>query len=140
MAAALWGLMAGDALAMVFFLIPSCLSLVLLTFRQPVHWYYNLGQLKRDFPNGIQGYEAPKQHLPGSILNLSSTGGGGRGSDKGNIIGDVINHGSRPAKLLLKPPLICVGKQKYWKRGADYHYHATLVKGTAFSFLLVSCL
>jgi hypothetical protein len=34
-------------------------------------------------------------------MNLSSTGGGGRGSDKGDIIGDVILH----------------GKKKYWLRG-----------------------
>ncbi len=34
-------------------------------------------------------------------MNLSNTGGGGRGSDKGDIIGDVILH----------------GKKKYWLRG-----------------------
>jgi len=67
----------------------------------------------QDFPKGIRGYEKPKLHLPGSILSLSSTGGGGRGSDQGSIIGDVINHGKRP----------------YWKRGANYHYHCTLAKG-----------
>eukprot|EP00043_Microstomoeca_roanoka_P005300 m.54875 g.54875 ORF g.54875 m.54875 type:complete len:434 (+) comp12906_c0_seq1:416-1717(+) len=93
--AALWGVFIGDALAM------------------PVHWYYNLAQLKRDFPMGIQRYEAPPEKLPGSILNLSNTGGAGRGSDRGQIIGDVINH----------------GKRKYWLKGGDYHYHATLKAG-----------
>jgi ADP-ribosyl-[dinitrogen reductase] hydrolase len=55
----------------------------------------------------------PKKHLEGSILNLSSTGGGGRGSDAGSIIGDVINH----------------GKKQFWGRGLDFHYHGTLEAG-----------
>lgn len=55
----------------------------------------------------------PKEHLEGSILNLSNTGGGGRGSDKGSIIGDVINH----------------GKKQYWGRGLNYHYHLGLEAG-----------
>ena len=37
----------------------------------------------------------------------------GRGSDKGNVIGDTINH----------------GKAQYWKRGANFFYHCTLAKG-----------
>lgn len=65
----------------------------------PVHWYYDVGQLRRDFGQ-IKTYEAPKEKLRGSIMSLSSTGGGGRGSDKGTIIGDVILH----------------GKRKYWQR------------------------
>jgi hypothetical protein len=32
----------------------------------------------------------------GSILNLSNTGGGGRGSDEGDIVGTVILHGKFP--------------------------------------------
>lgn len=75
--------------------------------------YYDLRQLKRDFPKGIKGYESPPMHLPGSILNLSNTGGAGRGSDKGTIIGEVINH----------------GKRQYWTKGENYHYHCTLQKG-----------
>lgn len=92
--AALWGMHIGDALAM------------------PVHWYYNLDQLKRDF-GSITKYEAPKEKLPGSIMSLSSTGGGGRGSDAGTIVGDVILH----------------GKRKYWARGGDYHYHRGMAPG-----------
>lgn len=46
-------------------------------------------------------------------MNLSNTGGAGRGSDKGSIIGDVINH----------------GKKQYWTRGGEYHYHHTLEAG-----------
>eukprot|EP00038_Savillea_parva_P005878 m.160423 g.160423 ORF g.160423 m.160423 type:complete len:362 (+) comp11946_c0_seq1:179-1264(+) len=91
---ALWGLFAGDALAM------------------PVHWYYDLRRLTTDF-GSIQGYEAPKEKYPGSILSLSSTSSGGRGGDDGEIIGGVINHGKRP----------------YWKRGANYFYHCTLQQG-----------
>ena len=46
-------------------------------------------------------------------MNLSNTGGGGRGSDKGEIIGDVINH----------------GKKKYWGRGLNFSYHVGLQEG-----------
>ena len=65
-AAALWGLFAGDALAM------------------PVHWYYDLAQLRSDFGQ-IESYQAPKPSFPDSIMRLSNTGGGGRGSDEGNL-------------------------------------------------------
>ena len=73
---ALVGFYCGDALAM------------------PVHWYYDVSQLKRDFGE-ITKYEAPKSTFKGSIMNLSNTGGGGRGSDQGNIVGDVILHGKK---------------------------------------------
>ena len=46
-------------------------------------------------------------------MNLSSTGGGGRGSDKGSIIGDVI----------------CHGKKKFWTAGGSYHYHHGMAAG-----------
>ena len=89
----LWGLFIGDALAM------------------PAHWYYNRAQLRKDFGK-ITTYQAPTLNLPGSILNVSNTGGGGRGSDEGNIIGDII----------------CHGKKKYWLRSGSYFYHCTLQK------------
>lgn len=79
----------------------------------PVHWYYDIYMLRDHFPNGITKYEAPRAKLPGSIMNLSNTGGGGRGSDKGSIIGDIINH----------------GKKKYWLRGGDHHYHQGMMPG-----------
>lgn len=91
---ALWGVYIGDALAM------------------PAHWYYDISQLRTDH-GVIRGYVAAKTHMRGSILNLSNTGGGGRGGDSGTIVGDVINH----------------GKRKYWKRGADYFYHQGLRAG-----------
>merc|ERR1719494_519985 len=92
--AALFGLYVADAVAM------------------PVHWMYNLSALKRDYGK-ITGYTEPLEHLDGSIMNLSNTGGGGRGSDKGDIVGDVILH----------------GKKKYWKRGGNYHYHRGMKAG-----------
>lgn len=91
---ALFGLFVGDSTAM------------------PVHWMYNLQQLRSDYGQ-ITGYVKPKDVFQGSIMNLSNTGGGGRGSDKGDIVGSVILH----------------GKKKYWMRGGNYHYHLGLEAG-----------
>jgi hypothetical protein len=73
-----------------------------------------LVQVQRDY-GVIRGYVAPVSKLPGSIMNLSNTGGAGRGSDSGNIIGDVIMH----------------GKKEFWSRGsgASYHYHQGMKAG-----------
>jgi ADP-ribosyl-[dinitrogen reductase] hydrolase len=93
---ALWGMFIGDALAM------------------PTHWFYGgENQVKRTYGGQIQGYTKPSTQLSGSIMNLSSTGGGGRGSDKGDIIGNIINH----------------GKKEYWTAQGSYHYHCTLEAG-----------
>lgn len=46
-------------------------------------------------------------------MNLSNTGGGGRGSDKGDIVGTVILH----------------GKKEFWLKGGDYHYHHGMQPG-----------
>jgi ADP-ribosyl-[dinitrogen reductase] hydrolase len=46
----------------------------------PVHWMYSLNNLKRDYGE-IKGYVKPKDYFEGSIMNLSNTGGAGRGSD-----------------------------------------------------------
>ncbi len=78
----------------------------------PVHWYYDINQFKRDFGK-LTKYEAPKANFPNSILNLSNTDGPGRGSDKGNLIGEVILH----------------GKKKFWQRGKSYHYHHGMKAG-----------
>lgn len=87
---AIYGMYIGDALSM------------------PVHWYYDVRRIKADFgAQGITTYREPVKKFPGSIMNLSNTGGGGRGSDKGNIIGDVL----------------VKGKKDLWTRGGDYHYH-----------------
>jgi len=92
---ACWGACIGDALAM------------------PAHWYYGgSSQVTRDYGE-IKGYVKPVYDLGGSIMNLSNTGGAGRGSDKESIIGDVINH----------------GKKKHWVSGQGVHYHCTLEAG-----------
>merc|ERR1711994_957173 len=94
--AALYGMYIGDSLAM------------------PVHWYYDTRRIRKDFGKaGIQKYEAPVKHFPGSIMNLSNTGGGGRGSDKDSIVGEMILH----------------GKKKFWLRGGSYHYHHGMTAG-----------
>lgn len=46
-------------------------------------------------------------------MNLSNTSGGGRGSDKGSIIGDVI----------------CHGKKHLWMKGQGKHYHHGMKAG-----------
>ena len=55
--AALYGLYVSDATAM------------------PVHWFYDVSRLRSEYGQ-IKGYVKPKDTFPGSILNLSNTGGG----------------------------------------------------------------
>jgi ADP-ribosylglycohydrolase len=90
---ALWGMMVGDALAM------------------PVHWYYRLTDLQRDF-GVIRDYQAPKAIHPSSIMSLSSTSRAGRGTQSGSVVGDVI----------LK------GKKHHWGP-AHRHYHQGMQAG-----------
>ena len=78
----------------------------------PVHWYYSTAQLDNDFPPPLSEFSAPKSRHPGSIMALSATGGAGRGSQAGSIIGDVINH----------------GKKQYWGV-PGVHYHRGLAAG-----------
>jgi len=73
---ALWGLFVGDALAM------------------PVHWYYDLAALQRDF-GVVRDFQAPRGFHPSSIMSLASTGGAGRGSQEGEVVGSVILHGKK---------------------------------------------
>lgn len=95
-AGALWGMFIFDALAM------------------PSHWFYGgNNQVQRVFGGDITSFRKSPDHFPESIMALSNTGGAGRGSSDGDIIGTVINH----------------GKKKYWQRGAGYHYHYTLEPG-----------
>ncbi|MCU0735751.1 MAG: ADP-ribosylglycohydrolase family protein [Methylotetracoccus sp.] len=90
---ALWGMFVGDALAM------------------PVHWYYDLAALQRDF-GVIRDYQAPRAEHPNSIMALASTGRGGRGSQDGDVVGGVI----------LK------GKRHHWGQ-ANCHYHQGMQAG-----------
>jgi ADP-ribosyl-[dinitrogen reductase] hydrolase len=62
----------------------------------PVHWYYNPDDIRKQFGT-ISGYQGPKDTHPSSIMSFSSTGGHGRGDQRGSVIGDVICHGKRDA-------------------------------------------
>ena len=95
-AGALWGMHIADALAM------------------PTHWFYGgERQVKQIHGGSITGYTKPPMDYPGSIMNLSNTGGAGRGGFDGDIVGTVIVH----------------GKKQYWDRGRSCHYHCTLQTG-----------
>ena len=99
---ALMSLFIGDSLAM------------------PVHWYYNLIDIEKQFPGGIKDYEDAPAFHPSSIMSLHSTSKGGRArrSDSGaegktrDIVGDVI----------LK------GKREHWGR-PNQHYHHQMRAG-----------
>ena len=65
---ALWGMFVGDALAM------------------PVHWYYDVAALQRDF-GVVRDFQSPRDFHPSSIMSLASTGGAGRGSQEGEVVG-----------------------------------------------------
>lgn len=90
---ALWGMFVGDALAM------------------PVHWYYNIAALQRDF-GVIRDYQPPKTQHPNSIMALSNTGKAGRGAQDSNVVGD----------------LILLGKKHHWGQ-ANRHYHQGMQAG-----------
>lgn len=93
MRGALWGMFVGDALAM------------------PAHWYYNIAALWQDFGQ-IRDYQAPKAHHPNSIMALANTAKAGRGSQVGDIVGEVI----------LK------GKKHHWGQ-PNRHYHQGMQAG-----------
>jgi hypothetical protein len=71
--ASLWCIFIADALSM------------------PAHWYYDVRALKKEFGIITKYVDAPEKH-PSSILNLHSTGAGGRGAQSGDIVGSVILH------------------------------------------------
>lgn len=72
----LWGMFVGDALAM------------------PAHWYYDVTALRRDFGT-LRDYHAPPDLHPNSFLSRASTGGAGRGSQAGDVVGSIILHGKK---------------------------------------------
>jgi ADP-ribosylglycohydrolase len=90
---ALWGMFVGDALAM------------------PVHWYYDVAALQRDF-GVVRDFQSPRDFHPDSIMSLASTGGAGRGSQEGEVVGTVILH----------------DKKHLWGR-PNRHYHEGLESG-----------
>lgn len=83
----------------------------------PVHWYYNLLDIEKDFPGGIRVMEdAPERH-PSSIMTLHSVSHGGRKAGVANerqrqVVGEVI----------LK------GKAQFWGQ-QNRHYHHRMKAG-----------
>ncbi|XP_028319567.1 uncharacterized protein LOC114473952 [Gouania willdenowi] len=76
---AFWAMCAADAMSM------------------PVHWYYNVRDIHRDFGGWICGFRPPLDRHPSSILSLSNTAGSGRtswssGSQRPDVVGSVILH------------------------------------------------
>ncbi|MGS2744108.1 ADP-ribosylglycohydrolase family protein [Halomonas sp. LS-001] len=81
----------------------------------PVHWFYNVHDIDRAFPDGITTFEAPPVFHPSSIMSLHSTSGGGRkksGKPQSDVVGNII----------LK------GKQNYWDT-PNVHYHQGMQPG-----------
>jgi ADP-ribosylglycohydrolase len=77
----------------------------------PAHWYYDVTALHRDL-GVLRDYQAPNDYHPNSILPVASTGGPGRGSSEGDVVGSVILH----------------GKKQLWCE-PNRHYHFGLQKG-----------
>ena len=83
----------------------------------PVHWYYNLMDIYKQFSGGITKLEAAPKHHPSSIMSLHSTKQGGRNARHSKnfqveIVGDVI----------LK------GKRQFWNQ-SNQHYHQGMRAG-----------
>jgi ADP-ribosylglycohydrolase len=82
----------------------------------PVHWYYRVSDIYKEFPNGIHQLEDVPEFHPSSIMSLHSKQQGGRkhlySKNNKNIIGDLI----------LK------GKGKHWGQ-ANVHYHQGMKAG-----------
>ncbi|KAM9328274.1 uncharacterized protein KZ484_019608 [Pholidichthys leucotaenia] len=85
----------------------------------PVHWYYDVHDIHRDFGGWISGFNGPKDRHPSSILTLSNTAGSGRtawssGAKKPDVVGNVILH----------------NKLDLWKSSnGSVHYHQGLHAG-----------
>ncbi|XP_029377728.1 uncharacterized protein LOC115055830 isoform X2 [Echeneis naucrates] len=98
---ALWTMCAADSMSM------------------PVHWYYNVQHISRDYGGWISGLHPPRDRHPSSILSLSSTAGSGRtawssGAKRPDVVGNVILH----------------NKLNLWTSSGDsVHYHRGLQAG-----------
>jgi ADP-ribosylglycohydrolase len=77
----------------------------------PVHWYYDVAALQRDF-GVVRDFQPPRDFHPSSIMSLASTGGAGRGCQEGEVVGSIILH----------------GKKHLWGR-PNRHYHDGLQSG-----------
>ncbi|KAM9334237.1 uncharacterized protein ABDE67_021968 [Symphorus nematophorus] len=98
---ALWAMCAADSMSM------------------PVHWYYDIEDIRRDFGGWISGFNSPRERHPSSILSLSNTAGSGRtawssGAKRPDVVGNVILH----------------DKLNLWKSSrGSVHYHQGLQSG-----------
>lgn len=98
---ALWGMCAADSVSM------------------PVHWYYDVDDIRRDFGGWMSGFAPPRDRHPSSILSLSSTAGSGRtawssSAKRPDVVGSVILH----------------DKLDLWKTSkGSVHYHQGLQSG-----------
>ncbi|XP_059183551.1 uncharacterized protein LOC131962621 [Centropristis striata] len=98
---ALWAMCAADSMSM------------------PVHWYYNIDDIRRDFGGWISSLNSPRDRHPSSILSLSNTTGSGRtawssGTKRHDVVGNVILH----------------DKLDLWKSSkGSVHYHQGLEAG-----------
>lgn len=85
----------------------------------PVHWYYDISDIKRDFGGWISGLTSPRDTHPSSILSLSNTAGSGRTAwsseaKRPDVVGSVILH----------------DKLDLWKSSkGSVHYHQGLQSG-----------
>ncbi|XP_030605942.1 uncharacterized protein LOC115794520 isoform X2 [Archocentrus centrarchus] len=85
----------------------------------PVHWYYDISDIRKDFSGWISGFNSPADRHPSSILTLSNTAGSGRttwvsGAKRPDVVGSVILH----------------DKLDLWKSsGGSVHYHRGLQAG-----------
>uniref|UniRef100_A0A1A8G5E5 ADP-ribosylhydrolase like 2 n=1 Tax=Nothobranchius korthausae TaxID=1143690 RepID=A0A1A8G5E5_9TELE len=85
----------------------------------PVHWYYNIQDIKRDFGGWISDFSSPADRHPSSILTLSNTAGSGRTAwrtrtKRADVVGDIILH----------------DKLDLWKSSTgSVHYHQGLQAG-----------
>ncbi|XP_033935449.1 uncharacterized protein [Pseudochaenichthys georgianus] len=95
---AFWGMCAADSLSM------------------PVHWFYDVDDIQREFRGWIREFRAPRDKHPSSIMSLSNTAGSGR-SSSGSRRPDVVGR------------LILQDKLELWRGGDNTHYHQGLCAG-----------
>lgn len=82
----------------------------------PLHWYYQVMDIDRAFPSGIQKFEAPPAHHPSSIMSLHSTTSGGRQSKSKKQAQQVVG------EVILK------GRAHHWDV-PNVHYHQGMQAG-----------
>ena len=91
-------------------------SFVADALAMPVHWYYNPGDIFKQFPKGITQFEAAPKFHPSSIMSLHSTQQGGR---------TAVARGSQPE---IVGDVILKGKRQYWGI-PNKHYHQGMGAG-----------